>query len=358
MDFQTDIIRDSNPMDNLEKQLICPICLEMFNKPVVILPCQHNLCRKCANDVFQAGNPYWSTRTSSVSGGRFRCPSCRHEVILDRHGVYGLQRNLLVENIIDIYKQDCHSRPLKKGKHPMCKEHEDEKINIYCLTCEVPTCSMCKVFGAHKDCQVAQLQSVYQGQKTELSGCISSLVAGNERVQAIISQLEESCKSIEDNSRQKKDSLNEMLDVLYSILEDKKSELLQRITKEQEDKLDFIRTLLERYREQLETSTKLVESAIQSMDETGVAAFLQNAKKLIKTITEASVSCRLEKLEPGFENMEHFTLDLERVTAAIRSLDFGTGEAEGEEEEDEESEDDDDNEEYQEIPEGTVEGQQ
>lgn len=45
-----------NSMDNLEKQLICPICLEMFTKPVVILPCQHNLCRKCANDVFQVRN--------------------------------------------------------------------------------------------------------------------------------------------------------------------------------------------------------------------------------------------------------------------------------------------------------------
>ena len=40
-------------MENLEKQLICPVCLEMFSKPVVILPCQHNLCRKCASDIFQ-----------------------------------------------------------------------------------------------------------------------------------------------------------------------------------------------------------------------------------------------------------------------------------------------------------------
>lgn len=47
----------------------------------------------------------------------------------------------------------------------MCKEHEDEKINIYCLTCEVPTCSLCKVFGAHQACEVAPLQSIFQGQK-------------------------------------------------------------------------------------------------------------------------------------------------------------------------------------------------
>ncbi|KAJ3589372.1 hypothetical protein NHX12_010217 [Muraenolepis orangiensis] len=36
----------------------------------------------------------------------FRCPSCRHQVVLDLHGVYGLQRNLLVENIIDIFRQE------------------------------------------------------------------------------------------------------------------------------------------------------------------------------------------------------------------------------------------------------------
>ncbi|XP_030073977.1 E3 ubiquitin-protein ligase TRIM63 isoform X2 [Microcaecilia unicolor] len=276
MDYQSSIIGDSNPMDNLEKQLICPICLEMFTKPVVILPCQHNLCRKCANDVFQAGNPYWQSRTSSISGGRFRCPSCRHEVLLDRHGVYGLQRNLLVENIIDVYKQDYSSRPLKKEKHPMCKEHEDEKINIYCMTCGIPTCSMCKVFGAHKDCEVAPLQNVYQGQKTELSGCIAMLMAGNDRVQTIISQLEESCKAVEDNSRQKKEALQRTFDTLGEILEEKKNDLLQRIAKEQEDKTGFVQSLIQQYREQLETSSKLVEKAIEAMDETVVAAFLMN----------------------------------------------------------------------------------
>lgn len=52
----------------------------------------------------------------------------------------------------------------------MCKDHEDERINIYCVTCEVPTCSMCKVFGAHKDCEVAPLQSIFQGQKVQHGG--------------------------------------------------------------------------------------------------------------------------------------------------------------------------------------------
>nr|AAI34093.1 Si:dkey-221h15.2 protein [Danio rerio] len=198
-------IGDSSSMENLERQLICPICLEIFSKPVVILPCQHNLCRKCANDVFQASNPLWQNRASTTvsTGGRFRCPSCRHEVVLDRHGVYGLQRNLLVENIIDIYKSES-TRPLlpkTEQQQLMCDQHEEEKINIYCLTCETPTCSMCKVFGAHKDCDVAPLPVIYKKQKTELSDAIAILVAGNDSIQALISQMEDICRSIKDNGR-------------------------------------------------------------------------------------------------------------------------------------------------------------
>ncbi|KPP56267.1 hypothetical protein Z043_126143, partial [Scleropages formosus] len=111
-----------------------------------------------------AANPYYSSRGTNITGGRFRCPSCRHEVVLDRHGVYGLQRNLLVTSVSTA--PPSSPQPVKvKVQQPKCVEHEDEKINIYCITCEVPTCSMCKVFGAHKDCEVSPLHSVYQKQK-------------------------------------------------------------------------------------------------------------------------------------------------------------------------------------------------
>ncbi|CAJ0951137.1 unnamed protein product [Ranitomeya imitator] len=349
MDYNADIIRDNNPMDSLEKQLICPICLEMFNKPVVILPCQHNLCRKCANDVFQAGNPYWPTRTS-VSGGKFRCPTCRHEVILDRHGVYGLQRNLLVENIIDIYKQDC-TRPEKKNEnHPMCEKHEDERINIYCISCQVPTCSMCKVFGAHKDCEVSPLQNVYQTQKTELNGCISMLVAGNDRIQTIINQLEESSKTIKESSQKKRESVNELFVELNRVIEQKKTDLVERISHAEEEKLDFARSLIVKYQEQLQSSSDLLQSALQAVEQTGHATFLLKSKQLMKRITEASKGSQLEKTESDFENMDQFTLDIEHITECLRNLDFSTW-CEYEEEEE-------DVEEYEEPEEERLEGQQ
>ncbi|XP_077814471.1 tripartite motif-containing protein 54 isoform X3 [Macaca mulatta] len=372
------LLGDAHSMDNLEKQLICPICLEMFSKPVVILPCQHNLCRKCANDVFQASNPLWQSRGSTTvsSGGRFRCPSCRHEVVLDRHGVYGLQRNLLVENIIDIYKQES-SRPLhsKAEQHLMCEEHEEEKINIYCLSCEVPTCSLCKVFGAHKDCEVAPLPTIYKRQKrqdltllprlecsgtnrtycsldllsssdppvlasqntkiidSELSDGIAMLVAGNDRVQAVITQMEEVCQTIEDNSRRQKQLLNQRFESLCAVLEERKGELLQALAREQEEKLQRVRGLIRQYGDHLEASSKLVESAIQSMEEPQMALYLQ-AKELINKVGAMSKVELAGRPEPGYESMEQFTVSVEHVAEMLRTIDFQPG-ASGEEEDEE-----------------------
>uniref|UniRef100_A0A3Q3IAH4 Tripartite motif-containing protein 54 n=1 Tax=Monopterus albus TaxID=43700 RepID=A0A3Q3IAH4_MONAL len=329
-------------MDNLEKQLICPICLEMFTKPVVILPCQHNLCRKCASDVFRASNPYLPSRGGSVtSSGRFRCPSCRHEVVLDRHGVYGLQRNLLVENIIDMFKQESNSSkpvPDRKKEMPMCDVHEEEKLNIYCVTHSVPTCSMCKVFGAHKDCEVAPISSIYQTKKTELSDGIAMMVGNNDRMQGIISQLEEVCRAIEENGRKQKTLVCEKLDQLYSILEEKKRVMSQKVTAEQEEKVNYIRGLTRKYGDHLEESCKIVEMGIQTMEEPEMALFLQNTKHLLKKISEASSTAHLEKVERGYMNMDHYQVDFMKENKALRSIDFIQGEGIEVDDEDEDGE--------------------
>ncbi|XP_061549738.1 tripartite motif-containing protein 55-like isoform X3 [Phycodurus eques] len=315
-------------MESLEKQLICPICLEMFSKPVVILPCQHNLCRKCANDVFQAANPYLSSRGGSTApcGGRFRCPSCRHEVLLDRHGVYGLQRNLLVENIIDMYKQGSGSKatslPDVGAEHPVCEHHEKEKINIYCLSCGVPTCSLCKVFGVHKDCHVALLDVTFAKQKAELSECISLLVVANERIQAVTSQLHDARRAVDDNGRRQKSKVCESFDHLFAVLEERKGELNARIGAEQQEKLDYLAGLRRKYGQHLENAAKLLENAIHAMDRAEMAAFLQDSKPLLQKMAAGSDTSKLEKVQLGYEKMEHFSGNFERQKRALMAVNF------------------------------------
>uniref|UniRef100_A0A8C6TJI7 Tripartite motif-containing protein 54 n=1 Tax=Neogobius melanostomus TaxID=47308 RepID=A0A8C6TJI7_9GOBI len=267
-------------MEELEKQLLCPVCLEMFSKPVVILPCQHNLCRKCANDIFQEANPMWQSRAGSglsgSAGGRFRCPSCRHEVTLNRHGVFGLQRNLLVENIIDIYRQQNSLKRAPLSPQLMCEEHPDEKINIYCVLCETPTCSLCKVFGRHRDCEVAPLGTVYVRMKSELSDGIAGLIATNDHLQAVMSQMEDACRTIEVVSHQC-EHLRLSFAALERLLDQRKQHLVEMITEHQDEQLRHVRTLIRAHGGRLEGGVALVENAIQTMDEPHMSTFIQGS---------------------------------------------------------------------------------
>ncbi|MEQ2177533.1 E3 ubiquitin-protein ligase trim36 [Goodea atripinnis] len=72
-----DFLHHQVPIKNIERELICPICKELFTHPL-ILPCQHSVCHKCVkellmlnhDDSFDAGSE------SSVSGSpRSRVPS-------------------------------------------------------------------------------------------------------------------------------------------------------------------------------------------------------------------------------------------------------------------------------------------
>lgn len=47
---------------------------------------------------------------------------------MDRHGVYGLQRNLLVENIIDIYKQECSRLVCSSAAQPPAQPLPKEAV--------------------------------------------------------------------------------------------------------------------------------------------------------------------------------------------------------------------------------------
>lgn len=79
----------------------------------------------------------------------------------------------------------------------------------------------------------------------------------------------------QENGRRQKQHLGLRFDSLCSILEERKKELLQSIAREQEEKVQRVRGLIRQYGDHLEASSKLVESAIQAMEEPQMAVYLQ-----------------------------------------------------------------------------------
>lgn len=216
-------------METLESELTCPICLELFEDPL-LLPCAHSLCFNCAHRILVS---HCATNEPVESITAFQCPTCRYVITLSQRGLDGLKRNVTLQNIIDRFQkasvsgpnspsetrrerafdsnsmsscekvlcQFCDQDPAQeavktcvtcevsyceeclKATHPnkkpftghrliepipdshirglMCLEHEDEKVNMYCVTDDQLICALCKLVGRHRDHQVAALSERY-----------------------------------------------------------------------------------------------------------------------------------------------------------------------------------------------------
>ncbi|XP_078571667.1 E3 ubiquitin-protein ligase Midline-1-like isoform X1 [Branchiostoma floridae x Branchiostoma japonicum] len=140
-------------MEALESELLCPVCLDHFKSPL-LLPCLHSVCSKCAQGILVHPNGDPMSKIGAASDYRdeprssLKCPSCRHEIILDGRGLDGLKRNLILENIIDRYKQATSVSNFPGGGKrvvpcDVCRSDPPKPAVKSCVKCELSYCETC-----------------------------------------------------------------------------------------------------------------------------------------------------------------------------------------------------------------------
>uniref|UniRef100_A0A8C7ZE93 RING-type domain-containing protein n=1 Tax=Oryzias sinensis TaxID=183150 RepID=A0A8C7ZE93_9TELE len=141
-------------MDTLESELTCPICLELFEDPL-LLPCAHSLCFGCAHRILVS---HCATNEPVQNIGAFQCPTCRYVISLSpERGLEGLKRNVTLQNIIDRVQRASSSAglplPLAAMSNPgsppepvqcqFCELDPPQDAVKTCVTCEVSYCEEC-----------------------------------------------------------------------------------------------------------------------------------------------------------------------------------------------------------------------
>ncbi|TNN55924.1 E3 ubiquitin-protein ligase TRIM36 [Liparis tanakae] len=173
------IERGEVPIKNIERELICPICKELFTHPL-ILPCQHSVCHKCIrellmlnhDDSFDAGSecslpgsprsrvPSPSmerldrlVRSGSISSPGWRrgsvtprvttipCPGCQHDIDLGERGISMLFRNFTLENIVERYRQAARAAIAIMCN--TCKPPLQQEATKSCMDCKASYCNEC-----------------------------------------------------------------------------------------------------------------------------------------------------------------------------------------------------------------------
>uniref|UniRef100_A0A8B9RXM6 Tripartite motif containing 46 n=1 Tax=Accipiter nisus TaxID=211598 RepID=A0A8B9RXM6_9AVES len=179
------LVRISTSMKNMERELVCPVCKEMYKQPLA-LPCTHNVCHVCASEVLlqhgylccdptsEPSSPAATPATRSPRLGRraipkpdrldrllksgfgtypgrkrgtvhpqtvsFPCPACQRDVDLGERGLGSLFRNLTLERVVERYRQTINISAAIMCQ--FCKPPQLEATKG-CTECKSSFCNEC-----------------------------------------------------------------------------------------------------------------------------------------------------------------------------------------------------------------------
>ncbi|XP_004081997.2 E3 ubiquitin-protein ligase Midline-1 isoform X2 [Oryzias latipes] len=382
-------------METLESELTCPICLELFEDPL-LLPCAHSLCFNCAHRIL-VSHCTPSEPIQSISA--FQCPTCRYVISLNQRGLEGLKRNVTLQNIIDRYQkaslsgpnspsetrreragpeqkamsspadrvqcQFCEQDPPQnavktcvtcevsyceeclKATHPnkkpftghrliepfqdshlkgiMCLEHEDEKVNMYCVTDEQLICSLCKLVGRHRDHQVAALTDRYEKLKKTLDSNLSNLIKRTSELENLMGKLIQTCQQVEVNASKQEKKLQEECDLLVNIIQQRRQIIAAKIKEGKAMRLRKLAQQIGSCKQCIERSSSLICHADQTLKESDHASFLQTAKSICERVSMATASSQILLPEINLKDaFDTFTLDFSREKKTLEGLDYLT----------------------------------
>ncbi|XP_072300685.1 E3 ubiquitin-protein ligase Midline-1 isoform X2 [Eucyclogobius newberryi] len=380
-------------METLESELTCPICLELFEDPL-LLPCAHSLCFNCAHRIL-VSHCTPSEPIHSISA--FQCPTCRYVITLNQKGLDGLKRNVTLQNIIDRYQKaslsgpnspsetrrdrpfaDCYTKMADrvqcqfceqdppqdavktcvtcevsyceeclKATHPnkkpftghrlieplqdshlrgfMCVEHEEEKVNMYCVTDEQLICALCKLVGRHRDHQVAALSDRYDKLKQALDSNLSNLIKRTSELETMMGKLIQTCQHVEVNATRQENKLLEECDLLINIVQQRRQIIGSKIKEGKSMRLRKLAQQIASCKQCIERSSSLITQADQTLKETDHARFLQTAKSICERVSMATASSQILLPEINLnDNFDTFALDFTREKKMLENLDYLT----------------------------------
>ncbi|KAF7708194.1 tripartite motif-containing protein 46 isoform X1 [Silurus meridionalis] len=302
----------------------------------------------------------------------FPCPTCCRDVELGERGLADCLRNLTLERIIERYRQtvslgsmavicqfckppqaleatkgcaDCRANfcnecfklyhpwgtPRAQHEHVLpthsfrpkvlvCVEHEQERMQFYCRSCQRLLCALCKLRRVHNGHKVMPITHAYQTLKDKITKQMNYVLAHQERVQAQITQVESAIAQTEVNSAVAKEQLNQCVNNMCEELAERQSSLIKILEETRVQKSESLNTQLSE-KQSLLDNAGLVMYTQELLKENDQPCFVQAAR-----ITHNQLIAAIENLQrfslsadPSFRR---YHVDISREIKLLSSMNF------------------------------------
>ncbi|XP_044838442.1 zinc finger protein RFP-like isoform X1 [Mauremys mutica] len=269
-----------NPVESLQKEGTCPVCLEYFTEPV-ILECGHNFCRACISQC-------WEGSDTDIS-----CPQCR-QTVQQRH----LRPNRQLANMVEIAKRLSLQAAKGRGGDRVCGKHQ-EALKLFCEEDQTPICVVCDRSRAHRTHTVVPIQEAAQEYKPKIQTQLKTLrkerekllglkVTGEGESQEYLKQTQTERQKIMSEFQQLRQFLKEQERLLLAQLE-KLDEEIVRIRNENVSKLS----------EQISHLSELI-SELEGKCQKPASEFLQNVRSTLSRCKKRKLQ-QPEEISPELE---------------------------------------------------------
>ncbi|XP_030210817.1 E3 ubiquitin-protein ligase Midline-1 [Gadus morhua] len=214
---------------------------------------------------------------------------------------------------------DSHLRGLQ------CPEHEEERVNMYCVTDETLICSLCKLVGRHRDHQVAALSERYEKMRQSLDCNLGHLIKRNNELESMMGKLIQTCQHVEVNASRQEGKLLEECDLLIEIIQQRRQIIGSKIKEGKTVRMRKLAQQISTCQQCIERSSSLITQADQTLKETDHARFLQSAKGITERVSMATASTQVLIPEINLtDKFDSFALDFTREKKLLENLDYLT----------------------------------
>ncbi|KAJ3588222.1 hypothetical protein NHX12_011816 [Muraenolepis orangiensis] len=268
-------------LEELQSELTCPVCLELFREPV-ILECGHHYCRVCITRCWEVK----AAADGDGDNGVPTCPKCRKSVTPK------LRPNSLLCNVVDSVRraQSTESSSIfspssliaaagvsedredpdefrepgssmssvassvgfwPRGGFDMCEEHE-ERLKLYCEDDQLPICLVCGMSRDHKTHNVVPINEAFDNYKDKLSLALERVELQVEEASLFQQHTNDKILHMKEQAEGLNRQVSSEFDCLREFLRQEEQRIKEKLWEQREEKLDQLEKALTEATEQID----------------------------------------------------------------------------------------------------------
>ncbi|XP_065420766.1 zinc finger protein RFP-like [Chrysemys picta bellii] len=275
-----------NPVESLQEEATCPVCLEYFTEPVT-LECGHNFCRACISQC-------WEGSDTAAS-----CPQCR-ETVQQRN----LRPNRQLANVVEIAKQLSLQAAKRAGGDGVCERHQ-EALKLFCEEDQTPICVVCDRSQAHRTHTVVPIEEAAQEYKERIQAHLKTLREEREKLLGLKVTGEGNSQEYLKQTQTERQKIVSEFQQLQEFLEEQEQLLLAQLEKLDKEIVRIQNENVSQLSEQISHLSELI-SEMEGKCQKPASEFLQDVRSTLsrcetgKFQQPEEISPKLEERVSGF----------------------------------------------------------